>query len=106
MENKNFKNIIAILLVLIVVLVVLDYLEVTGESFRETGKIYAGGKPASAKIYVDGKYEGLGPKTIRSLTPGTHVLRVEKTGYQSFETIFEIKANKQARSILYDLESL
>jgi|SRR3989344_1709769 len=104
-SNKTIKNIIVILLILVVVLFVLDYLNITGNSFKDTGKIYVGGKPTSAKIYIDGQYEGLGPKTLRLLEPGNHILRVEKTGYKTFETVFEIQAGKQARSILYRLES-
>ena len=105
-ENTSIRNVIVILFILIIILFLFDSLEISGNSFKNTGSIWIGGSPKVANLFVDGQYQGLTPKTVRFLSEGTHVLRLEKIGYKSFETVFDIKAGKKANSILFTLEPI
>ncbi|MHC4506963.1 MAG: PEGA domain-containing protein [Planctomycetota bacterium] len=40
--------------------------------------------PPGASVFVDGEYGGVTPVEIRGLSPGTHALRVQKTGFAPF----------------------
>lgn len=49
-----------------------------------TGKIRVESEPTFAKVYLDGRYEGRTNKTIPSVTPGRHTIKVVKTGYSDW----------------------
>jgi hypothetical protein len=68
-------------------------------SFQKTGMIIANSKPQGADVYINAKYTG--SKTsypflsvrITSLKPGAHQLKIQKTGYKTWEKLVEVRAN-------------
>ncbi len=49
----------------------------------ETGSISVSSNPSGAKVYVDGSYKGLTPKTISDVPVGKHVIVLSKSGYET-----------------------
>ena len=59
--------------------------------------------PAEAAITIDHKKAGLTPQAITNITPGIHLLQIEKTGFRSvIETVIVQKEVTQAKA--YTLE--
>ncbi|MFQ5835617.1 MAG: PEGA domain-containing protein [bacterium] len=53
------------------------------------GKVRVTSEPSHASVYLDGKYRGTTPLTIRRVSVGEHRLRVAKEGYNDWsKTIF------------------
>lgn len=50
--------------------------------------------PPGAEVYLNDEYIGNTPLTIPGLYPGIHYVRLEMTGYESWEKIFEIKGGE------------
>ena len=42
--------------------------------------------PANASIYIDSVYRGETPRVITGLTQGTHTVKIQKTGYKTWQT--------------------
>jgi diacylglycerol kinase family enzyme len=51
-----------------------------------TGSISVSSSPSNANVYVDGTYYGRTPQTVTSLSEASHSVRVEKDGYQTWQT--------------------
>lgn len=51
--------------------------------------------PPNAKIYVDDKLKGVTPMTLENLEPGSHVLRVEREGYEPLSRTVEVAAGEK-----------
>ncbi|WP_232156308.1 protein kinase domain-containing protein [Methanocaldococcus infernus] len=57
----------------------------TFEVIPAEGSLYIESNPPGAKIYIDGKYMGITPKTI-DVTPGSHELKLVKQGFEEYST--------------------
>lgn len=51
--------------------------------------------PSGAAIYIDNKMEGMTPLT-RTLNQGTHVIRLERNGFQTWEQTVNLTSNGQS----------
>lgn len=49
--------------------------------------------PADAKMFVDGEFHGVGSRTLY-LEPGTHRIRVSRTGFQPMEDVVTIPTQR------------
>lgn len=63
------------------------------------GSIYVSSTPSGASVYLDGSYMGISPKTISSVTKGGHTLRLEKAGYNTWES--SVTVNPGQTSYVY-----
>lgn len=62
---------------------------VSGSVRSGRGKMRVTSDPSHAGVYLDGKYRGTTPLTIRQVSAGQHRIRVAKEGYEDWtETIF------------------
>ena len=79
-------------------LIILNYLDITGNVFKESrdGYIQMSSKPEDASIYIDDVYYGVTSKEIR-LGEGAYLLKLEKSGYLPYEKEISIQAGKRAR---------
>lgn len=58
-----------------------------------TGELVLTGRPAGARVLVDGRAAGVLPRVVDSaLASGSHTLRVEKVGHAPIERAFDVKA--------------
>ncbi len=98
-ENKSrFTKVILVFLALFAFLIILNYLDITGNVFREStdGYIQVSSKPDDASIYIDNVYYGVTSKEIR-LGEGYYMLRIERNGYIPYEKEIAIEAGKRPR---------
>jgi hypothetical protein len=63
-------------------------------SSESTGSLSITTTPAAAEISVDNEVKGISPAMLSGLAPGTHALKISKTGYQDFTTTISIEAGK------------
>jgi hypothetical protein len=49
------------------------------------GKIKVESTPSGAKCYLDGDYEGTTPLTIKNVSPGSHTIKLTKSGYETWK---------------------
>jgi len=59
-----------------------------------TGRIRVESEPTFANVYLDGRYEGRTNKTIPSVTPGRHTIKVTKTGYSEWSRTIYVRAGE------------
>ena len=57
-----------------------------------TGNIYVRSDPSGASIYLDGIYEGTTPATISDTSPGSHTVKLTKSGYEDYTTTVYVSA--------------
>ncbi|TAJ43451.1 PEGA domain-containing protein [Methanofollis fontis] len=60
------------------------------------GSIYVTSSPSGAYVYLDGSYQGTTPKTITGVDQGTHVVEIEKAGYQEWSGSVRVYPSQQA----------
>jgi len=58
------------------------------------GSVLVYSDPAGAKIYVDGVYVGMTPKSVKPVEAGTHTVALAKPGYQSKTMKVDVLAGK------------
>jgi serine/threonine-protein kinase len=63
----------------------------------KTGSVSIDSRPRGAAITIDGRAIGQSPASIPGLTPGSHSLRLELSGYKPLVTTFTVKAGETAR---------
>jgi hypothetical protein len=63
-----------------------------------TGSVEIYSTPPYAAVYIDGRFEGVTPLTIKELVAGTHYLRIEKTGYTVHGSPLEVASSQQVTS--------
>ena len=51
---------------------------------KETGTLIIESEPPQAKIYIEGKFVGETPKTIKNILPGTYKVRIEKENHTDY----------------------
>lgn len=78
----------------------------------QTGDIFVSSTPSGAAVELDGVAEGYTPLTIRSVSPGSHTLRLSRGGYEATEVFVLVSAGETAsetvtlsRTIIPDLFS-
>jgi hypothetical protein len=47
-------------------------------------------RPAGARVYVDGEFQGYSPLTVQTLRVGKHVLRLERPGFRQYGQVMEV----------------
>ena len=52
-------------------------------------------KPAGARVYVDGEFQGFAPLSLPTLSAGKHLLRVEHPGFRPYGQLVEISPELQ-----------
>ena len=57
-----------------------------------TGSVSVQSTPAAAYVFLDGTLVGLTPVTVSGVAPGSHIVRIEKTGYQPYQTTTSVSA--------------
>ena len=58
----------------------------TNQTGNDTNAIEIHTKPTGANIYIDNTYKGTTPKTITGLNTGNHIIKLTKTGYNTYTT--------------------
>ena len=67
----------------------------TGESHQEaTGTVAVSSDPEGAEIFVDGKFVGQAPSTLK-LSAGTHTIQVKCAGRRTWERTLEVLRDSQ-----------
>lgn len=59
------------------------------------GSLIVDGSPIDATVYVDGNMVGYTPLLVNELLTGTHIVRLEKVGYDMYEEIIQITENQE-----------
>ncbi len=57
-----------------------------------TGSVTVESNPLGANVYLDDEPEGTTPAVILDVTPGPHIVRIEKTGYLPYEKEITVTA--------------
>lgn len=63
----------------------------------QAGSLNVQTSPAGADIYVDGQYRGYSPSVVSGLTPGTHSLRLQLSGYDEYTGTVTIYSNQRTQ---------
>jgi hypothetical protein len=63
------------------------------------GPITLMSKPSNAMVFMDGKYKGMTPLTIRNSKAGLHFVRIAKRGYKSWGKQVRLKKGKMLKQI-------
>jgi hypothetical protein len=58
----------------------------------ESGSITVQSNPSDANVYLDSVMTGITPVMIPGVTPGSHTVRIEKTGYGPWESTISVSA--------------
>jgi len=64
---------------------------------QKPGDLHLAGISASASVHVDGELRGSGPVYLKGLTPGIHKLRIEASGFDSYQAPFLIRPGQTAQ---------
>ncbi len=62
----------------------------TSRNAQLRGNATVKSRPAGARVYVDGEFQGFTPVTVQTLPIGKHLLRVERPGFQQHGAILEV----------------
>ena len=57
-----------------------------------TGSVNVQSTPAAANVFLDSTLVGLTPVTISGVAPGSHTVRIEKTGYEPYQMTASVSA--------------
>ena len=61
------------------------------------GSMFIDSHPQPARVMIDGHFAGMTPLRVPDLRAGTHVVRIERTGFGPFSSTVEIQPGQQAR---------
>lgn len=70
----------------------LNYYMTLNPNTPSTGTLYVQSSPANARVYVDGTYYGLTPHNIPGLSPGSHSVLVQRSGYQDWSSTAQVSS--------------
>ncbi len=70
-------------------------------TFKATGMISITSNARFARIYLDGKFSGLAPESIKDIPVGRHYLRIEKEGYGPWGSVIHVKPKGKSRFNAY-----
>jgi hypothetical protein len=62
-----------------------------------TGSLGVASLPPGATVYVDGKEVGTTPLRVPAIDAGSHIVRIEREGYNHWTSAIRIVAGEQAR---------
>ena len=60
--------------------------------YPTTGFISVSSSPSGAYIHLDGSYKGTTPKTITHVSPGSHTIELEHSGYYDWTSTVRVEA--------------
>jgi len=58
------------------------------------GSVLVKSRPAGARVYMDGEFQGYTPMTVQTLPVGKHLLRLERPGFQQYGQILEVSPDE------------
>ena len=67
-----------------------------GKPQSGVGSVLFETNPSGAKVYIDDIYQGETPLLINNVTDGTYNARLEKEGYLTYYTVFDVAATLQS----------
>jgi hypothetical protein len=67
----------------------------TGRNAQLRGNFNVKSKPAGARVYLNGEFQGYTPFSLQTLPIGKQLLRVERPGFRQFGTIIEVTPEDQ-----------
>jgi len=74
-----------------------SYVDTTLEPISSPGSIYVSSSPSKAYIDLDGDYTGfITPKTISSVSKGTHIIKLRYSGYYDWSTSVNVASGNTA----------
>jgi hypothetical protein len=62
----------------------------------KTGTVSVSSTPTGARVYLDGVDRGTTPVTITGVSPGVHLIRVTKSGYEDYSTGVFVRSGQTA----------
>ena len=72
---------------------------------QNTGAINLASTPSGASVFLDDSFKGVSSITLEKITPGKHMLRVTKSGYQDWQQEVTVSSDKTIE-IFVNLTSL
>ncbi|MEN6609684.1 MAG: PEGA domain-containing protein [Methanoregulaceae archaeon] len=70
----------------------------TLEKIVSPGTLYVVSTPSGANVYADGTYKGVTPLTLTGVSPGTHIVELDLTGYYDWKSTVTV-GNGQTQTI-------
>jgi hypothetical protein len=67
------------------------------ELVRYVGALTVDSVPAGSAVFVDRQHVGETPLALKQLRAGSHVVRVERDGYDRWTTAVQVAADRQTR---------
>ncbi|MEW5741828.1 MAG: PEGA domain-containing protein [Myxococcota bacterium] len=67
----------------------------TGRNAQLRGNFTVKSKPAGARVYLNGEFQGYTPFTLQTLPVGKHLVRVERPGFRQFGAMIEVTPEDQ-----------
>jgi len=64
------------------------------------GSVVVKTRPAGARVYVDGEFQGYSPLTVQTLRVGKHVLRLERPGFRQYGQVMEVSPDDVEVSVV------
>jgi hypothetical protein len=61
---------------------------------QNTGAINLTSTPSGASVFLDGSFKGVSSITLEKITPGKHMLKITKTGYQDWQQEVTVSSYK------------
>jgi hypothetical protein len=61
---------------------------------QNTGAINLTSTPSGASVFLDGSFKGVSSITLEKITPGKHMLKITKTGYQDWQQEVTVSSDK------------
>lgn len=68
---------------------------------QNTGAINLTSTPSGASVFLDGSFKGVSSITLEKITPGKHMLRVTKSGYQDWQQEVTVSSDKTIEIFVY-----
>jgi hypothetical protein len=62
-----------------------------------SGSLAVDSLPPGARVFLDGRLVGTTPVVVDRITPGSHVVRLERTGYRRWSTSVDIVAGARSK---------
>lgn len=63
---------------------------------QPTGTVTVSSSPSYGTIFIDGRFVGVTPMPIEGLTPGRHVVRIEREGFRPWGGVMDIVSRNEA----------
>ena len=61
------------------------------------GALSVSSRPAGARVFVDGRLAGVTPLLLSNVKPGTHQVRIERSGYARWTTAVRVAPSRRSR---------